>query len=309
MTIALPGGRQPPVPGGTGLVADQQEPVPRAPGRERPVGAVPEPAEHHGRHQVEAPARGRAAVAAQRDIEVVAQPERERHVPAPPEVARRRGLVRAVEVLRQLDAEEPAEADGHVGVAAEVEVDLERVAEQAEPGLRGVERQRRGEHRVDEVAETVRDQDLLAEPHAEQQDALAPARGDAGAGDAGELGDELVMAREGARDQVREEAHEPGEPDEVALRRSLAAPHVDDVGERLEGVEADARRQHDLEPAEGARRALEPETDQPLLDRAHHEPRVLEVGEHAQVARERDREEPAPPPAAARSRSTAIATQ
>ena len=49
--------------------------VPGAPGRERPVGAVPEAAEDHRGHQVEAPARGRAAVAAERDVEVVAQPE------------------------------------------------------------------------------------------------------------------------------------------------------------------------------------------------------------------------------------------
>ncbi len=295
-------GREAPIPRRAGVVADQQQAVPGAPRRERPVGAVPEAAQDHGGHQVEAPARGRAAVAPERDVEVVAQPERQRHVPAAPEVARRHRLVRAVEVLGQLDPEQPPEADRHVGVAAEVEVDLERVAEQAEPRARGVEAGGQRQQRVDQVAEAVRDQHLLAEPHAEEEDALPPARVDAGPGDARELRDELVVARERARHQVREEAHEAGEAHEVALGGGLAAPDVDDVRQRLEGVEADAGREHDLEPAEGPRGALEPQRDQPLLHGADHQARVLEVGEHAQVARERDREEPAarPRPALAR---------
>jgi hypothetical protein len=65
-------------------------------------------------------------------------------------------------------------------------------------------------------------------------------------------GDELVVAGEQARHQVGEKAHEAREADEVALGRSLAAPNVNDVRERLEGVEADAGREDHLEPAEEA---------------------------------------------------------
>src|SRR4029450_11228426 len=61
--------------------------------------------------------------------------------------------------------EETPESDGHVRVAAEVEVDLERVAEQSQPRTRGVQGQRRGEERVEQIPQTVRDQDLLTEAH------------------------------------------------------------------------------------------------------------------------------------------------
>ena len=72
---------------------------------------------------------GDDAVAAERDVEVVAEPGRQRHVPAAPELLHRVGDVGPAEVLREAEAEHPAEADRHVGVAGEVEVDLQRVAD------------------------------------------------------------------------------------------------------------------------------------------------------------------------------------
>ena len=78
----------------------------------------------------------RHAVAAERDVEVVAEPGRQRDVPAPPELGEALRDVRVVEVLEEAEPEHPAEPDRHVRVAGEVEVDLERVAERAEPGER-----------------------------------------------------------------------------------------------------------------------------------------------------------------------------
>src|SRR6202040_3504536 len=53
-------------------------------------------------------------------------------VPAAPEVGDVEGLVGAVEVIGDGEAEEKAEAHGDVGVAGEVEVDLERVGVDAD---------------------------------------------------------------------------------------------------------------------------------------------------------------------------------
>src|SRR6266571_440706 len=270
--IPLPEGRERAVPRGQRAMEHEQPTVPCAPGGEGPVGAVPETAEHHRHHDVDALARLRAPVAAERDVQVVAQPERQRHVPAAPEVARRDGLVGTVEVLWQLDAEQPPEPDRHVGIAAEVEVDLEGVPEERQPGARHVERQRRNQQRIDEIAEPVGDQRFFCEPDAKEKNPRLPARRDPGLGDTRELRDELVVAGERTGDEVREEGDEPGKADEVALGRRLTAPDVDDVGERLEGVEADPRRQHDLEPARRVRRLLEPEGHEHLLRRAHEEP-------------------------------------
>ena len=70
------------------------------------------------------------AVAAEGNVKVVAQPARERHVPTAPEVGGVLGLVGRVEVGGQVEAHEHGHADGDVGVAREVGVDLQRVEHQ-----------------------------------------------------------------------------------------------------------------------------------------------------------------------------------
>ena len=117
------------------VVHRQRDAVQAAPGDEGPVGAVPQPAEQHGRDHVRRLPRRAAAVAAQRNVEVVAQEAAERHVPAAPEVAHRQGAVGRVEVERDAQAEHQRQADRHVGIAGEVEVDLQRVGAGGGPGL------------------------------------------------------------------------------------------------------------------------------------------------------------------------------
>ena len=92
-----------------------------------------------------------SAVAAERDVEVVAQPARQRHVPAPPEVLERQRPVGGVEVLREADAEQQRAADGDVGVAGEVGVDLDGVGVDADEQLERTVRGRRAEDGVDEL--------------------------------------------------------------------------------------------------------------------------------------------------------------
>src|SRR5262249_57545113 len=122
------------------------------------------------------------------------------------------------EVRTQVEGGEGGETDGHGGIPADVEVDLERIPEQRKPGMHQVERRRRGEHRIDEVAEPIGDQHLLREPDAEEEGALLPARGDARLRDTRELRDELVVTRERTGDEMREEAHEGRAADAVPLR-------------------------------------------------------------------------------------------
>src|SRR3989442_14821612 len=77
-----------------------------------------------------------------RSVKVIPQKRAERNVPAPPEVRDAVRAIRRVEVFHELKAEHPAEADGHVGVAAEIEIDLESVSNDAEPRGGRVERLR-----------------------------------------------------------------------------------------------------------------------------------------------------------------------
>src|ERR1019366_3466756 len=104
------------------------------PEHEGPVGAVPKPAQQHGYHQVEVRAPDRAPVAAQRVVEVIPQPTRETDVPSAPELPRAGRLIRLVKILRDVDAKEMAQAHGHVGITAEIKVDLEGITERGQPG-------------------------------------------------------------------------------------------------------------------------------------------------------------------------------
>ena len=60
-------------------------------------------------------------------VHVIAQPPRQRDVPAVPEVANVRRQERAIEILRRVNAEQIAEADGEGAVAGEVEEQMKAV--------------------------------------------------------------------------------------------------------------------------------------------------------------------------------------
>ena len=187
------------------VLDDQGDAVQEAPEDERPAGAVPEPAEHHGEHQVHVGARAALAVAAERDVQVVAQPARQRHVPAAPELLHRARRVRRVEVVRQLEPQQQRDADGDVGVGAEVAVDLHRVADDAEQHLERRVLARRREHAVDDVGrEVVGDQHLLDQAAEDEEEGPRGVHV-AWIARAVQLRQELGRAGDRAGGQVREE--------------------------------------------------------------------------------------------------------
>ena len=72
-----------------------------------------------------------------------------------------------------MKSEHPPEADGHVRVAGEIEVDLQRVADHREPRVRGIELAgRRAEDLVGRDRNDVRNEDFLAKPRDEATHAL-----------------------------------------------------------------------------------------------------------------------------------------
>ncbi len=135
---------------------DLADTVVGAPEHEGPGGAVPEAAEEHGDEDVDRDPPLAPAVATERNVEIVAQPERERDVPAPPEVLEVERGVRPPEVDREPEAEQQGDADGHVGVPAEVRVDLDGVPPDGEEDLEGGVLVGVGEDRVDHIGRQVR---------------------------------------------------------------------------------------------------------------------------------------------------------
>ena len=55
-------------------------------------------------------------------------------MPSSPELCYGLGDVRIVEVLQIVEAQDLTEADGHVGISAEIEVDLEGESQSSDPG-------------------------------------------------------------------------------------------------------------------------------------------------------------------------------
>ena len=291
--------------------------MPQAPDDEVPARAVPETAQEEHRDQIAVPARRADAIAAERDVEVIAEPRRQRDVPPAPELLDAVGDVRPAEIFREAEAEHPSEADRHVGVAGEIEIDLQRVADNAEPGVGGRElRQRHGEDLVRRACDDVGDQHLLREADDEAPNAAGevvdrddPPR---------ELIRDVAVADDRPRDQLRKQQQVQRRMHRALLRRRIAAVDVHDVGDRMEREERDADRQEHAWHVD-ARAAEDAEQRVDVLD---EEVRVLEDAQHGQVDGDREHQ-PAPGclpalrrirgrvPArgAPRARSTAIAIQ
>ncbi len=185
---------------------------------------------------------GALAIAPERNVKIVAQERTQRDVPAPPEVRDALGLVRRIEILQELEADHPAQADGHVGITGEIEVDLERVSQRAEPGIRrgkrlGIERGiRNPAHRIGQ-------QDLLGKAEDEQGDSggkLLP-----GVRAADELIGHRVVADDRPGNELGKERNVASEIDERPDGRGRAAIDVDGVAEGMERVERDPDRQGD----------------------------------------------------------------
>jgi len=71
-----------------------------------------------------------------------------------------------------MEAADPAQAQGHVRIAAEVEVDLQRVAQRREPGSLHRQCFAAREERVGDAGERIGEQHLLRQPETEQHVAV-----------------------------------------------------------------------------------------------------------------------------------------
>ena len=222
------------------------ETVQAAPDHEPPGRPVPQAAEQHRDHEVDVRPALTATAAAEGDVQVVAEPSRQRDVPSAPELLDRASGVRPVEVDRELEPQELRDADGDVGVAAEVAVDLHGVGDEADDGVdRGAPGGVAEDGVDDRAGQEVRDHDLLEQAAQDQPHR----RGHVHVARVAllvELRDELVGPHDRPGHQVREE-RQVQEQVAPARRRERTAVDVDHVGDRHERVEGDAHGQHHLD--------------------------------------------------------------
>ena len=83
--------------------------------------------------EVDNGSRQTLAASAHREIDVALEPVAERDVPAPPEFRNAVRHIRIVEVLWEVESHHLSETYRHIGVSAEIKVDLERERKDTEP--------------------------------------------------------------------------------------------------------------------------------------------------------------------------------
>lgn len=227
------------------LFDEQQHEVPKPPEEERPVRAVPDARERPNDEEVPDPARARHAVASERDVDVVAEPRAKRDVPAPPELRRAPRNIRIVEVLREAEAEHLSEADGHVGVAREIEINLERVGKRAEPRRRDGERHAYVKDVVRNLRDVIGDEHFLAEAVDETHHAVGKVRKVFLA--VLDLLFDRIVAHDRASNELWEERDVKADVQHAPLCLGFAVINVEQVRQQLEREERDADRQRDVD--------------------------------------------------------------
>lgn len=144
-----------------------------------------------------------------------------------------------------MEAEHPAQADGHVAVTGEVEVDLEGVGDGGQPiheraivfGVAGVDD---GCY----LGQLVGQKELFSQAHDKVLEASGQAIHGHAAG-ANFLFHRLI-ADDRAGDELGEETHIHEEVEEIPLKADPPPVEVDDIGKDLEGIEADPDRKGEI---------------------------------------------------------------
>src|SRR5271163_3822345 len=95
-------------------------------------------------------------IPAQRNIEIVANPGGQADMPSAPEVGEVNGCIGLAKVLLQTESKGPAQPDRHIRVTGEIEVNLRRKTQDADPGHRHIELlSRETEYLIGQVAELI----------------------------------------------------------------------------------------------------------------------------------------------------------
>src|SRR6266545_8240433 len=111
-----------------------------APDHKVPRCAVPESADKHCDNEVRVCPGEAELVAAYRNVKIFAQPRGKRDVPTPPEIGDRLREIRRIKIFSENETEHQAEPNRHVGVTAEIEINLERIRERSEPRVERLNR-------------------------------------------------------------------------------------------------------------------------------------------------------------------------
>jgi len=223
--------------------SQKQQTVVHTPGHEVPAGTVPEAGQQPDDEDVADIFPEADPVAAQGNIHIIPEEAAQGNVPPAPEFCNAFGDVGVVEVFQELKAEDPAHTDGHIGIAAEIEVDLEGICHSHQPAAC------KGQCAIGQFIHHhttgVGQKNLFGkadeEPHIAPVNILGAVTALIQA--CGNIG----IVDDGTGDQLGEEADIQQKVQKALLHAHFAAVHIYGIGQHLEGVEGDTNGQHRLE--------------------------------------------------------------
>ena len=218
--------------------------------------------------------RHRNPIAAQRNVHVLPEPGTQGNVPSSPELRDAVGDVRIVEVFAELKAEHPSQADGHIRISAKVKIDLQCIGADSDPvGHHGNIAVRQRTDGGVQGAEIVGQQDFFAQ--AENKPLCAFPEIDPVRGANAELLLHIPVLDNRARNELREQGQVQGEAQKALLRSHVLPVHVENIGQRLEGIKRDSDRQRQ-------RRVMDVQSRQGV-ECIHQESEVFKESQHQQV--------------------------
>ena len=234
------------------LKAGEQS-VAETPENKGPVRTVPESRAEEDNEPVQRGAGTTLPVSSERIIQVLPEPGGQGDMPLPPEVTDGRRGIGKEKVLLDRKAEHAAHANGHVAVAGEIKVDLQRVADSTEPGKPCI-RESGGENGVNNNSGGVSQEKLLAEADDKAPDAggsflrstaaLVNLRGD------------IAPADNGTGNQLRKKGDIKQKLQKAAAVFLRTAVDINRIAESLKGEKRDPDRENqphraDCQPQEG----------------------------------------------------------
>ena len=167
-------------------------------------------------------------------------------MPALPELGYGSGDIGIIEILVKMESKHQAQPDGHIGIAAKIEVDLEGIGQRAQPrrrngkasgggAVKGLVRQQR--NAVGQEHFLAKTYDESPDPSCEVLQIFVPILYFIGNG---------LVADDGPGDQLREQCNVQRHIQRVFL--DLSAPHgdIEYIGHGLKGEEGNADGQDDM---------------------------------------------------------------
>ena len=157
-------------------------------------------------------------------------------MPPAPEFRNRLGQVGIVEVLDKMETENPAQADGHVGISGKIKIDVEHKGHRVQP----VEQYAlfaRYPEQFRQLAQLIGKNDFLGQAHQETADTVGQIF--KGRSTVFQFSGHVHIPDNGACNQLGEQRHISTEGNGVMLCRYIAPVHIHRIAHALERIEAD----------------------------------------------------------------------